>query len=101
MADIIHPRRGQEVYRGAGNGGRGSFSYADTTVYGPRGTRITVAVPIPNPILGGIGGSFPGAYVPGGGGGAKANRKPELLHGSRAVGSDPNGIVLIRLTRVT
>lgn len=99
MADIPYDK--QHPYRGAGNGGRGSFSYADTTVYGPRGTRITVAIPIGNPIMGGHSGSFPGALVPGGGGGAKANRKKELLRGSRAVGAGPHGIVIIRLTRVT
>lgn len=100
MADIIHPKHQELGYRAAGNGGKGSFSYADTSVYGPRGSRVTVAVPVFG-FLGYQTGSIPGAYIPGGGGGAKGNRKAELLRGAPPPQGSPHGIVLIRLTRVT
>jgi hypothetical protein len=74
----------------ASNGGRGSYSFADTSVFGDRGLRVT------SPEAMNL--SIPQAVVPGGGGGAKANR--QMPYGSRAIGYNPNGIVLIRLTRV-
>lgn len=66
-------------------GGKGSFSYADTTVYGPGEsyayeTISGAAIPVP-----GTGG---GARVPG-------NRK----YGSQALGYIHDGVVLLRLTK--
>lgn len=67
----------------ATSGGKGSFSYADTSVYGPSQQRANLA-------------GFP--IKPGGGGGARApgNRK----YGSRALSYNPNGVVLVRLTKI-
>lgn len=60
------------------NGGRGAFSYTDTTVYGA--------------------GQFKNYLTPGGGGGVRANRKRQV--GSDAAGYSPDGMVLIRLTKI-
>lgn len=76
----------------ASNGGRGSFGFADTSVFGDRQLRssdpkaVTDASNIPQDV------------VAGGGGGAKANH--QLPFGSHALGYSPNGVVLIRLTRI-
>lgn len=69
------------------NGGQGSFSFADTSVFGDKDVRTFWAA-------GGSG----GLVIPGGGGGAKlpGNRKA----GSKAVSYSPNGLVLLRLVRV-
>jgi len=85
---------GGVVERKASGGGRGAFSYLDTTVYGQR--------------------EFPSAYVPdgtelaagpytivinpGGGGGVRANRKKPV--GSDADGYSPDGMVLLRLIKL-
>lgn len=65
----------------AASGGQGSYSFADTTVYGPRqprsGGRLT---------------------IPGTGGGAKVNKL--MPYGSNAPGFNPNGAVFIRLTKI-
>jgi len=64
--------------RQAGNGGRGSYSFADTSVYGPRQGKS--------------------GSIPGGGGGAKLN---SLTHyGSKASQAIPDGVVFIRLTKI-
>lgn len=71
----------------AANGAKGSFSYLDIGVYGPGQS------------------AFYGAYesftmpMPGSGGGAKLN-KVLGAYGSHAVGAKPNGVVLIRITKV-
>lgn len=83
----------------ASDGGQGSFSYADTSVYGQRqikgqyfeevitydylGNKKTIYVPTAKLIVPGSGG---GARLPGG-------RK----FGSHATGFDPRGAVLLRL----
>lgn len=59
----------------ASSGGQGSYSFADTTVYGNRGVR--------------------NLYVPGGGGGAKVG---SYKYGGAAVGWNPGGAVVLRLT---
>jgi hypothetical protein len=59
------------------SGGQGSYSFGDTTVYGPRQTRS--------------------GNTPGGGGGAKIG---PLQYGSRAPGFNPSGAVIIRLTKI-
>lgn len=67
----------------ATNGGRGSFSYADTSIYGNGQARsIQNGEPI----------------VPGGGGGAKADKK--FKYGSKAIGFNPNGLVFLRVYKV-
>jgi hypothetical protein len=69
--------------KNAGKGGKGSFSYADTSVYGPgQPSRLY----------------DPGTSMPGTGGGARLNRTAG--YGSRALNFNPNGAVLIRLTKV-
>lgn len=69
----------------AAAGGKGSFSYADTSVYGPG--QAASYVPIESTAV----------PVPGSGGGAKLNKH---WYGSHAQAADPNGVVLIRLTKV-
>lgn len=87
----------------ATNGGQGSFSYGDTSVYGqrqfkgnairylrtwnPDGTLASeIAVPTDSPVF------------PGGGGGAKAPGK--RWHGSKAIGYSPNGAVIIKVYKI-
>lgn len=74
---------------GSNSGGKGSFSYADTSVYGP----------------GQSGGNLPSATAadhlktaPGGGGGARINKT--LKYGSKALGYNPNGAVFIRMFKI-
>lgn len=67
----------------ATNGGRGAFSYADTSIYGNGQARSTQQS---EPI------------IPGGGGGVKADKK--LRYGSRAIGFNPNGLVFLRVYKV-
>jgi hypothetical protein len=83
------------VERKASNGGRGAFSYLDTTVYGQRefaspyyNTGQTI----------GQAGNTSLTIVPGGGGGVRANRK--RLVGSDADGYLPEGMVLLRLMKL-
>ena len=80
----------------ASSGAQGSFSYADTSVYGVRESRSTPPPP-PGYISGpqfGIG----KLIVPGSGGGARLNRLSG--YGSTAPGFNPNGVVFIRLTKI-
>lgn len=74
----------------ASNGGRGAYAFDDTTVFGDRGLRMATSEAMNR--------GNPMEVISGSGGGARANR--QLPYGSRAVGYNPNGIVLIRLTRI-
>src|ERR1044072_3008737 len=85
-------------------GGQGAFSYLDTKVYGPRQQRQSY-----NEIVWDIDPSTGAAIargtvgtgkliVPGTGGSAKAPGK--RYFGSRAIGYNPNGLVLIRLIKI-
>ncbi len=65
------------TYKAASAGGQGSYSFADSTVFGARG--------------------WPIDYEAGSGGGAKIG---SLQYGSHALGYDPNGAVIIRLTKI-
>lgn len=85
---ILYQASGQLIL--ASNGGRGSYSFADTTVFGDRGLRVVDPQAVSNNIAREV--------VPGGGGGAKGNR--QLPFGSHAVGYSSHGLVLIRLTRI-
>lgn len=69
----------------AGNGGHGSFSYGDTSVYGPRQLLSN------DPANG-------APIVPGSGGGAKISSSQ--IFGSRFSEASPQGIVAIRLFKV-
>jgi hypothetical protein len=71
----------------AGNGGKGSFSFANPSVFGD-GQRAVLHSS-----------SFSKVVIPGGGGGAKANRT--LKYGSRASGFSPNGCVFLRLYKIS
>jgi hypothetical protein len=64
--------------RSASHGGRGSYSFADPSVYGPRQQKS--------------------GLVPGGGGGALLT--PGEYYGSDAPNSHPNGAVYLRLTKI-
>jgi hypothetical protein len=75
------------IFHVAGNGGKGSFSFANISVFGD-GQRAFVESE-----------SSGKATVPGAGGGAKANKL--LKYGSRAPGFNPNGVVFIRLYKLT
>lgn len=103
MADILFTTVGVRGEVQASAGGQGSFSYADTTVYGNRQDRSAFAgrqwalvggVWVPSPA--GVGSGSP--LTPGAGGGAKLPGK--RYYGGRAVGFNPNGAVLIRLFKV-
>jgi hypothetical protein len=88
----------------ASAGGQGSYSFADTSVYGQRGTRqgasqmssvyangqVTFVPLQPENIQ---------LVIPGAGGGARPTKN--LKVGSRAPGYSPDGAVVIRLTRIT
>jgi hypothetical protein len=100
---------------GATDGGRGSLSYADTSVYGARGNPGAYSAAIRNYARGTVEGPpdadvyigallsttvtpIPTSVNPGSGGGARipGSRK----YGSLARGYNPDGAVLIRLTKV-
>lgn len=95
----------------ATNGGRGSFSYLDTKVYGPRTQRqmynmfprFTVndrSIPYNDVILGfNVPVSPPrGFIIPGTGGSAKLPGR--RYFGSRGIGYSPNGLILLRLIKI-
>lgn len=87
------------------DGGRGAFSYADTSVFGAREQKhigyqrvrqvdyYTGAITSDTLVASTI------PVEAGGGGGVVANQN--LPYGSRAVGFNPNGAVIIRLTAIT
>jgi hypothetical protein len=81
--DGLHPA---EIYS-ASNGGQGSYSYADTSVFGIRQYRQNM-----------VEGSASAPIIPGGGGGARANHTTPA--GSKATGYSPDGAVLIRIFKV-
>ncbi len=72
----------------AGQGGRGSFSYSDTTVYGPGQDHQPFSV---QP------GGLTALIIPGGGGGARLKGQG---YGSRAPSYSPDGVVMIRLAKI-
>lgn len=76
-------------YVAAGDGGQGSFSFANTSVFGPGEQRKFGPFETPGHRY---------LTVPGVGGGAKANKL--LKYGSRAPGFNPNGAVFIRLYKL-
>lgn len=104
MADILFNKRNARAEVQGTAGGHGSFSYADTTVYGNRQDRTAFAGR-PWSLVGGVwvpgaaGPSTGSLIVPGTGGGAKLPGKRN--YGSRAPGFSPNGAVLIRLFKIT
>lgn len=103
MADIPYVTTPRPELQATG-GGQGSFSYADTKVYGPRQPRqpyynvqrtydtatglILSELIIPTSVF----------VIPGSGGGAKAPGK--RYYGSRATGFKPQGLVLLRLMKL-
>ena len=62
----------------AGNGGRGSYSFSDTSVYGPRQGKSGI--------------------TPGGGGGSVLNSATH--YGSKALNATPDGAVFVRVIKV-
>lgn len=106
-------------------GGQGSYSYADASVYGTRQFRQPASFmrtdesgskPYPFPQAYNYFLGFPGPgktgvvvqvpvvdennkLIPGGGGGARPDKN--LKYGSRALGFSPDGVVVLRLTRIT
>lgn len=86
-------------------GGQGSYSFGDTSVYGQR--QFRQAWSYLNPVLNIVTGTVTYTpitrgdmlVIPGGGGGARP--LGTLKVGSRAPGYSPNGVVVIRLTRIT
>ncbi len=75
---------GEGVVEPAQSGGQGSFNYGDPSVYGIRQN---------------YGYEFNRQLIPGSGGGAKVNSL--LLYGSHAPGYSPNGLVFIKLVKLT
>lgn len=74
-----------EILQEADNGGQGSYSFTDTTVYGARGLRANDT-------------SWAVPTVPGGGGGARI--RSVYNYGSKAADYNPNGAVYIRIFQV-
>jgi hypothetical protein len=77
--DPRFPTRPPPIIRTASKGGRGSFSYGDTSVYGQAGY-------------------YSAQIIPGTGGGARPSKN--LKVGARTSGYSPDGIVVVRLTRI-
>ena len=92
------------IQRQGTHGGQGSFSYGDTSVFGPRdfrtnyiSTKYTTVWETGQPITAiPLNTGWP--IVAGGGGGAKAPGK--RWHGSRAPGFDPNGVVIVKVFKI-
>jgi hypothetical protein len=78
------PELWAQFVRLASSGGQGSFAFGDTSVYGPRGSKAS---------------SSGKTIVPGAGGGAKPI--PGVKAGSYATDFDPNGAVIVRVSKVT
>lgn len=91
-------------------GGQGSYSFADTSVYGAR--QFRQAWSYLQPIIGydSVTGMSTGLVtfiprtsteliIPGTGGGARPF--PNMKYGGRGVGFSPDGIVVVRLTKIT
>jgi len=83
------------VTRKASSGGRGAFSYLDTTVYGQRDF---VSAYVNDGTILGTPGTTTLQIIPGGGGGVRANHKRPV--GSDADGYSPEGMVLLRLLKL-
>lgn len=90
--DAVSPL--QYVYTDAGNGGRGSYSFRDPSVFGPR-ERDYAQTPFA-PALGDAG-SGGHRTVPGSGGGARLNPLNQQHRGSKNPEANPNGGVFIRI----
>lgn len=99
-----------EFYRPATNGGRGGFSFTDTTIYGARQQANFLENAPPEYIIGppniwlssGYVESYTMNYlaqqvIPGGGGGVRILRK--LKYGSDAPSYSQNGAVILRLIK--
>lgn len=94
-------------WQNAGDGGQGSFSYADTSVFGARQRKQSVSMQGGEPVLAHSGVGLIPIYAPsvvvaypilaGGGGGAT---RGTWKFGSHALGFSPNGAVLIRVYKV-
>ena len=69
----------------AGEGGKGSYSFGDPSIYGPG----QPAVILP--------GDY--AFTAGNGGGARHKKLVTLGYGSHAFGYNPNGAVFLRLLK--
>lgn len=91
----------------AGDGGRGSFSYSDTSVFGPRQRKQPITLEDGEPIIVHDGDPLTIIWetptievieVIGGGGGG-ANRGG-WKNGSHAIGYSPDGLVLIRMFKL-
>lgn len=78
----------------ATDGGKGSFSFADTSVYGSAGLREPLSS-VPGNL---IGEGENSQVIPGEGGGARVLKNNQ--YGSRSAGYSPNGVVIVRLTRI-
>lgn len=86
------------------NGGRGTMSYADTSVYGEKDPvsywvkteRTDVSYDVERPATENQVATTK-KYIPGGGGGVRALGK--FPYGSRATGYSPNGTVVLRLIK--
>jgi hypothetical protein len=86
---------GTALERPASAGGRGAFSYDDTTVYGQRQYPKMVSFSGSGV---GRGSTYTDMIIPGGGGGVRVNRKKPF--GSDADGYSPNGMLLLRLFKL-
>lgn len=75
---------GWDELQKAGDGGRGSYSYRDTSVYGSREKAHATPPTGRSQVI------FPGSS-----GGARVNKLSR--YGSRAPGAEPNGVVFMRL----
>jgi hypothetical protein len=96
-------------------GGRGSFSFAETSVFGQRGTRDTLTYQVPTDApsvlapdgsrtlrtgqVAYISRTTPSAVIPGAGGGARP--LTNMKYGSKALGYSPDGVVVIRLSKLS
>lgn len=86
-------------------GGQGSYSYADTSVYGQRQFRLPWTYL--KPVIPYGAGTYTlvsttdqeNLVIPGGGGGARPF--PNMKYGGRGIGFSLNGIVVLRLTKIT
>lgn len=101
-------RFGTEVttHHDASAGGQGSFSYEDTSVYGQRQYRQAWSYLLPTVVVLGSGVlswipkvDATNLVIPGGGGGARP--LSNLKVGARTPGYSPNGVVVIRLVKIT
>lgn len=89
---LSHP----PVVTPASNGGQGSYSFGDLSVFGARGAKDTLTIVYDNVHYpGSAHTNVYGGILPGGGGGAKVGTSVKA--GSSAPGFDPNGAVILRI----